>query len=148
MSLMKKLEVFIADNPGLTSREIAEAFASHSVDSVQRTVCRLHDFHFATRVMQGNQYRYYVVGAESGDRLHESKPKKDTSPLFSKAKALMAKGMYRRAASVWFEAFRCSEGGAEREHCLKQRQRCLRNAKQPTSQCEWYLAGKFTGGHE
>jgi len=148
MSLMKTLEAFIANNPGLTSREIAEAFADYSVDSVQRTVCRLHDFNFATREMHGNQYRYYVVGAAAGDRLHDSKPKKDISPLFSKAKALMAKGMYRRAASVWFEAFRCSEGGAEREHCLKQRQRCLRNAKQPTSQCDWYLAGKFTGGHE
>lgn len=148
MSLMKTLETFIANNPGLTSREIAEAFADYSVDSVQRTVCRLHDFNFATREMRGNQYRYYVVGVAAGDRLHESKLKKDTSPLFSKAKALMAKGMYRRAASVWFEAFRFSEGGAEREHCLKQRQRCLRNAKQPTSQCDWYLAGKFTGGHE
>lgn len=148
MSLMKKLEAFIADNPGLTSREIAEAFASHSVDSVQRTVCRLYDFNFATREMHGNQYRYYVVGTAAGDRLHESKPKKDTSPLFSKAKDLMAKGMYRRAASVWFEAFRCSEGGAEREHCLKQRQRCLRNAKQTTTQCDWYLAGKFNGGDQ
>jgi len=37
-SLMKTLEMFIADNPGLTSREIAEAFADYSVDAVQRAV--------------------------------------------------------------------------------------------------------------
>lgn len=148
MSLMKKLEAFIANNPGLTSREIAEAFASHSVESVQRTVCRLHDYNFAARVLDGNQYRYYAINSGDGDNGRNRSCNKTVTAYISQAKKLQDRGMYRRAATCWLEAFRLSEGGAEREHCLKQRQRCLRNAKQPTSQCDWYLAGKFTGGHE
>lgn len=152
MSLMGELGAFIAENPGLTSREIAEQFADYSVDSVQRAVCRLYDFNFATRELQGTQYRYYAVA--DSDRVLPSQHHKQTvdkglEDLIQKAEALQAGGLYRRAATLWLEIFNRSRITTLRERSLKQRQRCLRNAKLTTkTDSQWFLAGKFAGGHE
>lgn len=148
MSLMKTLEIFIADNPGLTSREIADAFSEFSIDSVQRTVCRLHDFNFTTRELVGSQYRYYAVNASAGCGQPIQRVDTGAADLMKNAKALQEKGLYRRAASLWFEALQRSDVINERERCLKERKRCLRQAKstlKPESQ--WFLSGQFNGGH-
>ena len=148
MSLMKTLEMFIADNPGLTSREIADAFANYSIDSVQRTVCRLHDFNFTTRELVGSQYRYYAVNASAGCGQPIQRVDTGAADLMKNAKALQEKGLYRRAASLWFEAFQCSDLITERERCLKERQRCLRQATSTVKpEGQWFLAGQFNGGH-
>lgn len=149
MSLMKTLEMFIADNPGLSSREIADSFADYNIDSVQRTVCRLYDFNFTTRELVGSQYRYYAVNASPGcgRRMHQVDP--GVSNLVIQAKALQEKGLYRRAASLWFEVFQRSDAVTERERCLKERQRCLRKAKYVSKpQSQSFLAGKFERGHK
>lgn len=147
MSLMKTLEMFIADNPGLTSREIAEAFADYSVDAVQRTVCRLHEYNFTTREWNGNQFCYYALATSNGSGRREPPVDKAVVALVEKAKALQERGLYRRAATLWMEAFRCSEVQTERERCLKERQRCLRKAVSDTkSGNSWFLAGRFIGG--
>ncbi len=148
MSLMKTLEMFIADNPGLTSREIADAFADYSIDSVQRTVCRLHDFNFTTRELVGSQYRYYAVNASAGCGQPIQRVDTGAADLMKNAKALQEKGLYRWAASLWFEAFQRSDVIAERERCLKERQHCLRQAKSTFKpEGQWFLAGQFNGGH-
>ncbi|AUU85070.1 PerC family transcriptional regulator [Leclercia sp. LSNIH1] len=148
MSLMKTLEMFIADNPGLTSREIADAFSNFSIDSVQRTVCRLHDFNFTTRELVGSHYRYFAVNASAGCGQPTQRIDTGASDLIKNAKALQEKGLYRRAASLWFEAFQCSDLLTERERCLKERQRCLRQAKSTAKpEGQWFLAGQFNGGH-
>lgn len=146
MSLMKTLEMFIADNPGLTSREIAEAFADYSVDAVQRTVCRLHEYNFITREWRGNQFRYYALATSTGAGRREPPVDKAVVALVEKAKALQERGLYRRAATLWMEAFRCSEVRIERERCLKERQRCLRKAVSDTKVGNsWFLAGRYAG---
>lgn len=149
MSLMKTLEIFIADNPGLSSREIADSFTDYSTESVQRTVCRLYDFNFTTRELVGSQYRYYAVNSAAGCGQPVLHVDTGVSEIVKKAKALHDKGLYRRAASLWFEAFQRSEVVTERDRCLKERLRCLRQAKyvfKPQSQ--WFLAGKFSGSHK
>lgn len=146
MSLMKTLEMFIADNPGLTSREIAEAFADYSVDAVQRTVCRLHEYNFTTREWKGNQFRYYALPTSTGAGRREPPVDKAVSSLVEKAKALQERGLFRRAATVWMQAFQRSEVVTERERCLKERQRCLRKAVSDTkSGNSWFLAGRYAG---
>lgn len=57
MSLMKTLEAFIANTPGLTSREFAKGFAGYSVNPLERTVSRPHDFSVTTLKMDEKQYQ-------------------------------------------------------------------------------------------
>lgn len=147
MSLMKTLEMFIADNPGLTSREIAEAFADYSVDAVQRAVCRLHEHNFTTREWKGNQFCYYALATSAGAGRREPPVDKAVVALVDKAKGLQERGLFRRAATVWMQAFQRSEVVTERERCLKERQRCLRKAVSDTKAGNsWFLAGRFIGG--
>ena len=145
-SLMKTLEMFIAENPGLTSREIAEAFADYSIDAVQRTVCRLHEYNFTTREWNGKQFLYYAMSESAAGGRREVPADKHVEAMIDQAKELQNRGLYRRAATLWMEAFQRSQILTERERCLKERQRCLRKAVS-TSKADgsWFLAGRYAG---
>lgn len=147
MSLMKTLENFIAANPGLTSREIAEKFADYNIDSVQRTVCRLYDLNFLTREFKGKDCRYYAVNEDAATNTGKQPVDKGLNEKVKHAEELQERGMYRRAASLWMEIFKSSQVMTLRERSLKQRQLCLRKAKQAKPESGWYLAGQFNGGH-
>lgn len=147
MSLMKTLEQFIAANPGLTSRDIAEQFADFNVDSVQRAVCRLHDLNFLTRELDGKEYRYYAVNSDVASSASQQPVDKGLDDLVKRAEELQNSGLYRRAATLWMDIFKRSMVMTLRERSLKQRQQCLRKVKQAKSQSDWYLAGQFNGGH-
>jgi hypothetical protein len=41
MSFLKTIQLFVANNPGLTNKEIAAALPEYALHSVQRAVCRL-----------------------------------------------------------------------------------------------------------
>lgn len=41
MSFLKTIQLFVANNPGLTNKEIAAALPDYELHSVQRAVCRL-----------------------------------------------------------------------------------------------------------
>jgi hypothetical protein len=66
--------------------------------------------------------------------------------MIDQAKELQNRGLYRRAATLWLEAFQRSQILTERERCLKERQRCLRKAVS-TSKADgsWFLAGRYAG---
>ncbi|MXG71453.1 hypothetical protein GRW77_08985 [Escherichia coli] len=49
MSFLKTVQLFIANNPGLTNKEIAAALPDYELHRVQRAVCRL--------AMMGRAYR-------------------------------------------------------------------------------------------
>ncbi|MTD37770.1 PerC family transcriptional regulator [Erwinia sp. CPCC 100877] len=56
----------------------------------------------------------------------------------SKAEALEAKGMYRRAASRWLEVFDQCDSEAGREWIKKHRNECLERRKRPTARLDNY----------
>ncbi len=147
MSLMKTLEMFIAGNPGLTSREIAEQFADFNIDSVQRAVCRLHDMGFLTREFNGKECRYFAVNSDLVANANTVPADKSLDELVKRAEQLQESGLYRRAATIWMEIFKRSQTMPLRERSLRQRQQCLRKAKQGRNDSVWYLAGHFNGGH-
>lgn len=56
----------------------------------------------------------------------------------SKAEALEAKGLYRRAAARWAEVMMLVVEDAEREYAAKRRSECIRKAERPPVRLDSY----------
>jgi uncharacterized phage protein (TIGR02220 family) len=65
-SLLKDIQIFIANNPGLTNKEIAASMPEYDVHAVQRGVCHLVKLNRATRQHNGKCYQYFAK-APGGD---------------------------------------------------------------------------------
>lgn len=66
--------------------------------------------------------------------------------LIQQVEDLGSRGLFRRAATVWMEAFRESHFQSERNHFLVRRERYLRKSKRyMTSGDGWYLSGNYVG---
>ncbi|MFK3912411.1 hypothetical protein ACI2JI_10040 [Enterobacter cancerogenus] len=160
MSFLKTIQLFVANNPGLTNKEIAAALPEYELHSVQRAVCRLVMLNRAECRGERHSFRYYAkapVGpigpivprypVEKAEIAPE--PKQETLPnpavvaLMDKAKELSDKGLFLRAATVLMEAFTRSKNEETREKIMAERQRCLsvvQRAKAPAD--GWCLAGR------
>jgi hypothetical protein len=146
MSLLKTIQMFVAQNPGLTNKQIAAALTEYDIQSVQRAVCRLVDTKRATRKHAGKCYRYYAEPpADCHFEVFEPTP--EVSALMETAKCLESKGLFHRAATIYMQAFNVSAIESERAAILAERQRCLGLAKSAVIAEEGcYLAGRFSGG--
>ncbi|OYE45149.1 hypothetical protein CI630_20785, partial [Enterobacter hormaechei subsp. steigerwaltii] len=69
MSLLKDIQIFIAENPGLTNKQIAASMPQYDVHAVQRGVCHLVKLNSATRQHNGKCYQYFAKapGGEVGE---------------------------------------------------------------------------------
>lgn len=146
MSILKTVQMFIAMNPGSTTRDIIEGLTQFSQDRLQLSVCRLHGSGLATRKRDGRQFRYY---AEPPADCHFEvfEPTAEVSALMETAKGLEPKGLFHRAATIYMEAFSASSIESERAAILAERQRCLGLAKPAViAEDGCYLAGRFAGG--
>ncbi|EEJ5468902.1 PerC family transcriptional regulator [Salmonella enterica subsp. diarizonae] len=157
MSLLTIVQEFIGLNPGLTSNEIADAFPEYRRYEVQRAASRLYRCKRVNRCLAGDVFRYYAGKDEaviltlrqkrsgrtgSGDPMVLAK-------LVSLAEDLESRGLFKRASTVWLEAFDESQLTGEREVFLDQRQKCLDRCKKPVRPGEQiYLAGRFVGNVE
>lgn len=146
MSLLKTIQMFVAQNPGLTNKQIAAALTEYDIQSVQRAVCRLVDTKRATRKHAGKCYRYYAEPpADCHFEVFEPTP--EVSALMETAKCLESKGLFHRAATIYIQAFSASAIESELAAILAERQRCLGLAKPAViTEDGCYLAGRFSGG--
>ncbi|HHY3008848.1 TPA: PerC family transcriptional regulator [Enterobacter ludwigii] len=160
MSLMKHIQLFISNNPGLTNKEIAASMPEFHVHAVQRAVCHLVNLKRATRKHNGKCYEYFAeppegevgevvsrvkvdraLNVRTGEKENPSNP--EILSLQRKAKNLFEKGLYQRAATVLIEAFKLCETDSMRERILKERQRCLSRVRRIKSPGDgWCLAGR------
>ncbi|ECK5285210.1 hypothetical protein AHW55_20080 [Salmonella enterica subsp. enterica serovar Montevideo] len=157
MSLLAKVQAFIELNPGLTSNEIADALPEYTRFDVQRSASKLYRCKRVNRRLDGDVFRYYAGKDEaviltlrqkrsgrtgSGDPMVLAK-------LVSLAEDLESRWLFKRASTVWLEAFSESQLTGEREAFLRQRQRCLDSCKKAVRPGEQiYLAGRFVGNVE
>lgn len=160
MSFLKTIQLFVANNPGLTNKEIAAALPEYELHSVQRAVCRLAMLGRAERRGERPTFRYYAkapigpIGpivprypVEKAEVMPE--PKQESAPnpavvaMMEKAKELFDKGLFLRAATVLMDAFNRSKSEEMREKILEERQRCL-SMVQRAKPCGdgWCLAGR------
>ncbi|ECC6922541.1 PerC family transcriptional regulator [Salmonella enterica] len=69
--------------------------------------------------------------------------------LVSDAEKLESRGLFRRAATVWMQAFDESLLIGEREAFTRRCQKCIASCKKPVRPGEQiYLAGRFVGDVE
>lgn len=152
MSLMKILQNYIAENPGVASNQIADAFPGFARTSVQRAVCRLYDTGRAEREMENDQYRYKALPPKTPVAMPDLQlvdGEVKAKSLEMQARELQAKGLYNRAATLLLDAFSTSSVTSERERCLRERQRCLRKAVSPVCNSgAGNLPGRYIGGDE
>ncbi|EAQ4297040.1 BlaI/MecI/CopY family transcriptional regulator [Salmonella enterica] len=146
MSILKTVQMFIAMNPGVTTRDIIEGLTQFSQDRLQLAVCRLYGSGLATRKRDGRQFRYYAVPpADCHFEVFEPTP--EVSALMETAKGLESKGLFHRAATIYMEAFSASSIESDRAAILAERQRCIGLAKPAViAEDGCYLAGRFAGG--
>lgn len=160
MSFLKTIQLFVANNPGLTNKEIAAALPEYALHSVQRAVCRLVMLNRAERKGVRPNFRYYAkapVGpigpivprypVEKAEVMPE--PKQESAPnpavvaMMEKAKELFEKGLFLRAATVLMDAFNRSKSEEMREKIMEERQRCLNMVQRAKPSGDgWCLAGR------
>ncbi|WP_410376949.1 hypothetical protein [Enterobacter sp. CPE_E423] len=160
MSFLKTIQLFVANNPGLTNKEIAAALPEYELHSVQRAVCRLAMLGRAERRGERPTFRYYAkapigpIGpivprypVEKAEVMPE--PKQESAPnpavvaMMEKAKELSDKGLFLRAATVLMDAFNRSKSEEMREKIMDERQRCLSMVQRAKPSGDgWCLAGR------
>lgn len=157
MSLMGDIQIFIEENPGCTSSDIANAFEGYSRRCVLQTASKLRQSGRVSHKCQGDIHRHFALGEEPElEPAVETKRVRDcytgtNDPrvilrLTRKAEELESKGLYRRAATVWMEAFCESHSQPERNKFLQRRERCLRKSKRIVVSADgWYLSGNYVG---
>ncbi|QLW26976.1 MULTISPECIES: hypothetical protein [Enterobacter] len=160
MSFLKTIQLFVANNPGMTNKEIAAALPEYELHSVQRAVCRLAMLGRAERRGERPTFRYYAkapigpIGpivprypVEKAEVMPE--PKQESAPnpavvaMMEKAKELSDKGLFLRAATVLMDAFNRSKSEEMRGKILDERQRCLNMVQRAKPSGDgWCLAGR------
>ena len=164
MSLLKNIQLFIANNPGLTNKQLAASMPQFDVHAVQRGVCHLVKLKRATRKHNGKSYQYFAKppSGEVGEVIYRVKIDRAQSAtdvemdsvvnpavaaLMLKAQGLTEKGLFHRAATVLMEAFNRSKNEDVREKILIERQKCLSKVKKPKAPADdLCMAGKGARG--
>lgn len=159
MSLMGDVQKFIESHPGCTSSDIANAFADFPRKSVLQSTSKLRQCGRVAHRFEGKTRRHFALET---DIPPDQEPDIGTKPvrscyvgtndpqvimhLIRQAETLESGGLFRRAATVWMEAFRESHIPSERSAFLARRERCLRKSrKHVASGSEWYLSGNYVG---
>lgn len=161
MSLMRDVQKFIETHPGCTSGEIAEAFADFPRRCVLQTASKLRQSGRVAHRCEGDTRRHFPCLAEMppepekqpirGARLLRNYYARANDPrvilrLTRQAEELESRGLLRRAATVWLEAFRESHSQSERNNFLARRERCLRKSRKSAASGDgWYLSGNYVG---
>ncbi|EEC7182214.1 PerC family transcriptional regulator, partial [Escherichia coli] len=144
-----------------TSGDIADAFAGYSRQRVLQSASKLRQSGRVAHRCEGDTRRHFPRLTERAQE-PEPQPVRETRPvrnfyvgtndprvilcLTRQAEELESRGLFRRAATVWMEAFRESHSQPERNNFLAHRERCLRkSSKRAASGEEWYLSGNYVG---
>ena len=161
MSLLGDIQKFIEAHPGCTSRDIANAFTAFPRHRVLQSASKLRQCGRVAYRFEGKTRRHYPGHSELPPE-PEPQPVREISHvrnfyvgtndprvilcLTSQAEELESRGLFRRAATVWMEAFCESHSQPERNNFLARRERCLRKSKRFVASDEgWYLSGKYVG---
>ena len=147
---------------GVLPEYIADAFAGYSRQRVLQSASKLRQSGRVAHRCEGDTRRHFPRLTERAQE-PEPQPVRETRPvrnfyvgtndprvilcLTRQAEEMESRGLYRRAATVWMEAFRESHSQPERNNFLARRERCLRkSSKRAASGEEWYLSGNYVGG--
>ncbi|UXY12050.1 BlaI/MecI/CopY family transcriptional regulator [Kosakonia sp. ML.JS2a] len=123
MSAFSEVLNFVRENGKCTTAEVCDGLNQLDVRTVQRALERLVAVDHIQRNKQGRTFIYFI---------DEPFPTSETGrpvELAKKAHELEERGMNRRAATLWLEAFDCAQTQQARASYAKRRAKCLAGMK-------------------
>ncbi|MFY9995039.1 MAG: PerC family transcriptional regulator [Leclercia sp.] len=149
MSIESEVLQFALDNPGCSTRQVANALTHSSFRTISRCLFRFHnegklkrEVHNDTTIVYfpcGDLVRATAAAASFADSV------KTLTDLEQYAVDLEEKGLFQRAATVWLKAFDLSSVNKDRERYVKRRASCLKQAKKYSTTEGCSLAGRYIG---
>lgn len=119
MSAVSDVYKFISENSGVNRADILAAFPDTGASALVSAYERMYQAGKINRIASSQGYLYYT--GDSAPQIESSK----LAELEKTAIRLEEKGFYRRAATVWLQAYDCSQRHTDRERYAKRRRYCL-----------------------
>jgi len=138
MTAIEQVFQHIKDNPGLLPSEIAAALPEVNRSTAYGALENLWAYGEIERLEGADGYRYFIDTARGNDAT--------LAELETQARKLEKKGLFRRAATVWLEAFDNAESANDRELYRQRRLRCLAGMTKGYGD-ESCVAGRYVGGN-
>ncbi len=139
MNNISKVLEYITNNPGVLPSEVAAALPAINKSTVFGAVENLWLSGKIQRIGSADGFRYLVEQQTVSSN-------SVLAALEKRAVELEKKGQWRRAATVWLQAYDTASANADRERYRKRRSRCLSGMTRgmPDS---GQVAGHYVGGH-
>lgn len=116
---------FIIENPGLKVGEIKKSFPQYASRKIDAVVKRAYAEGLISR-RSDNNLHYYCGPDEMSIPVYSGKENINKYlGLKSKAKELEERGLWRRAGSIWLDAFSVAPSDRECSYCANRRRYCL-----------------------
>ena len=150
MSIESEILQFALDNPGCSTRQVANALTHSSFRTISRCLFRFHDEGKLKREVHNDTTIVYYpceefVKAEAAAAESYAGTVRSVIDLENHAIQLEEKGLYLRAATVWLNAFDLAPENKDRERYVKRRASCLKQAKKRCVTDAFLLAGHYIG---
>lgn len=161
---MGDIQKFIENHPGCSSSDIANAFSDYPRRCVLQSASKLRQSGRVAHCCEGDTHRHFSLLAEMPHEpdlkpVWENRSARNAyvgtnnpqviSGLTRQAEELESRGLFRRAATVWTQAFDESLLVGEREVFSRRRQKCIERCRKSVRPGEQiYLAGRFVGDVE
>jgi len=149
MSIESEVLQFALDNPGCSTRQVANVLTHSSFRTISRCLFHFHSEGKLKREVHNDTTIVYYPSSEfamevAAAAASHSEVVKTVTDLEQLASSLEEKGLYQRAATTWLKAFDLSPANKDRERYVKRRAACLRQAKKLVIDgCP--LAGRYIG---
>jgi len=151
VSIESEVLQFALDNPGCSTRQVANVLTHTSFRTISRCLFRFHNEGKLKREVHNDTTIVYYPCEEfvKTDAAAAAATYADTvrtlTDLENYAIQLEGKGLYLRAATVWLNAFDLSPANKDRERYVKRRASCLKQAKKRCVTDACLLAGHYIG---
>lgn len=150
MSIESEVLQFALDNPGCSTRQVANVLTHTSFRTISRCLFLLHNEGKLKREVRNDTTIVYYpceefVKTDAAAAAAYADTVRTLTDLENYAIQLEGKGLYLRAATVWLKAFDLSPANKDRERYVKRRASCLKQAKKRCVTDACLLAGHYIG---
>ncbi|MDH0063183.1 PerC family transcriptional regulator [Leclercia adecarboxylata] len=150
MSIESEVLQFALDNPGCSTRQVANVLTHTSFRTISRCLFRFHNEGKLKREVHNDTTIVYYpceefVKTDAAATASYADTVRTLTDLENYAIQLEGKGLYLRAATVWLNAFDLSPANKDRERYVKRRASCLKQAKKRCVTDACLLAGHYIG---
>ena len=140
MSTFDEVYEFIRTHPVSAARDLIEALPHINENSIGGALIRMYNQGMLERHKVGRNWVYYVDEPLTAAEL------KKLTELENLARELEAKKLWRRAATVWLEAYDTASNQTSRNRYAKCRAHCLSGMTHGVTDGSGSAPGNYAGG--